>query len=66
MSGLDLVAVPRDLLAAACYCARKYAGPDSETYKRLSALALSPAEATYAGRPLSEIAASTFHPGDLA
>jgi hypothetical protein len=64
MSG-DLIPVPRDLLAAACFCARKHA-PDSSTYQQLSALALSPAEKTFAGMPISQVALGTYHPGDDA
>jgi len=66
MSAEAEIAVPRNLLASAAYCARKHAGRDSVTYQRLSAIAISPEKPTYADRPLSEIAASNFHPGDVA
>lgn len=39
----DMIVVPRGLLAAAAYCARKHVGADSETYKAISAASLSPA-----------------------
>jgi hypothetical protein len=38
-AGEDLVSVPRDLLASACYVLRKHA-PDSNTLARLSELSL--------------------------
>lgn len=62
----DMIRVPRNVLASACFCVRMYAGRDSQTYQKLSALALTPAEKTYAGMPISEAMAGTYHPGDDA
>jgi len=67
----EMISVPRDLLAAACYCIRKRAGADSATYQQLSALSLSAVaeDQTYGGIPLSEHASSGaygWHPGDDA
>lgn len=45
-SDSDMIAVPRSLLGAAAYCVRKHVGTDSETYKALSALTMSPPLAT--------------------
>ncbi len=61
-----MIRVPRDLLGAALYCVRKQAGSDSETYKRLHDLAMSPPQQRYAGLLMEDIARGSFHPGDEA
>lgn len=71
----DLIAVPRELLAAACYCVRKERGDGSETYKRLSALSLSKAPAPAAKSRVEQFAENAktipagmvpWHGGDSA